>query len=182
MAVIPYSTPANLSRQSDQRPGLSNLLAWQIQSELLRSAELPIVEVLNRQDWPGKKDEFFTGNYGAITQARAAGYDIILVGVLEPTNSIDKMTVYTKVIEVESGITIWYAQTSAQSFENKRNRVASNLHITRREPDQMRYIQTLTNTLANCVVFSILNDELETNREEYRKPTLGTRGGLAYRN
>src|SRR4051812_36516187 len=79
MAIIPFSVPANISADNSERPGLGNELAWKIHAQLLATGQIPIVEVLNRQDWPNKKEEFFTGNFGAIAMAREAGYDLLMV-------------------------------------------------------------------------------------------------------
>lgn len=161
LAVIPFSAPANLSRHSDQRPALTDSLAWKIQAGLLQSAELPIVEVLNRQDWPGKKEEFFTGNHGALAQARSAGYDMILVGLLEPATDIRIMTAHTKVIEVESGITLWYGQSRVRSLDDQINKIGSGLHLIDRQPNQLRYFEGLSADLADCIVKAILSENVE---------------------
>lgn len=162
LAVIPFSTPANLSRFSDQRPGLGNVLAWQLQSALLKTGELPIVEVLNRQDWPGKKEEFFTGNHGALAQARSAGYDIILVGALEVAHDASRLSAVAKVIEVESGITLWYGQTSARSYKDVTNRITSDLLLTKRQPNQMDYMHDMVNKLSACLAEAIMSERIET--------------------
>ncbi len=175
LAVIPFSTPANLSRFTDQRPGLNNLLAWQVQAGLLKTGELPIVEVLNRQDWPGKKDEFFTGNHGALAQARAAGYDIILIGLLEPSRDVSELTAYTKVIEVESGITLWYGRSNTQSYKNSANKILSNLYLTKRHPNQMDYMDDLVSKLSECIVSAVMSEQLEADMDQSPIISIGSR-------
>ena len=56
VGVIPFSVPANVAAHSNELPGLGNQLAWMVKDELLARGTMPIVEVLNRQDWPGKKE------------------------------------------------------------------------------------------------------------------------------
>ena len=81
VGIIPYSTPANLAPgYGAETPSFGTQLARRIQQELVATEEIPMLEVFNREDWPGKKDEFYTGNFGAISFARQAGYDVIIVG------------------------------------------------------------------------------------------------------
>ena len=157
LAIIPFSTPAGIAYQNADLPGLGNRIAWNVHALLLKSGEAPIVEVLNRQDWPGKKEEFFTGNFGALAQAREAGYDLVLVGYLEPMHSLDEMTAESKLIEVESGMTIWYGQNTASTWRGDRNRVMAHLGITDRRPDLI-YNHELVEALSACVADSVVHD------------------------
>ncbi|MCB0340129.1 MAG: hypothetical protein KDD53_11020, partial [Bdellovibrionales bacterium] len=115
MAVIPFSVPANLSGYSDEHPSVGSKLAWKIHSLLLTTGRVPIVEVFNRQDWPGKKEEFFVGNFGAISNALEAEYDLVLIGYVEPLSTSHGMTIYSKVIDVDGGITVFYGRIDANT-------------------------------------------------------------------
>lgn len=157
VAVIPFTTPANVSAKNLQFPGLGDILAWGIHAELVRSQALPIVEVLNRQDWPGKKEEFFTGNYGAITQSRYAGYDLALVGYMEMPHERETYHVYTKLIEVESGITVWYGQTTVHTRRGTMDRASQFLGMTARRED-MYYTKPITEDASKCIVRAMLKD------------------------
>jgi hypothetical protein len=156
-AVIPFSVPANLSAYDAERPGLGNELAWKVQAELLHSGGLPIVEVLNRQDWPGKKEEFFTGNFGAIAQAREAGYDLLLVGYLESIRSADSLAVYTKLIESESGMTIWYGRTEISTIEPDEQRLRSFFRVEDRRPSAL-YLAPMVDRLSQCLAQAITSE------------------------
>jgi hypothetical protein len=116
MAIIPFTVPANLSPSSPHQESLGFALARKIHAHFLGFEWIPIIEVMNRRDWPGMREEFFTGNYGAIAQAREAGYNLILVGYLEIGDSLTSATLLTKVIDVESGITISYIKAEGVSL------------------------------------------------------------------
>ncbi len=157
LAIIPFSVPANLTSRGQNQPGLENELAARVQQYLLANGTLPIVEVFNRQDWPGKKGEFFTGNFGALAMAREANYDLVLVGLLDGMRDIDTMTAHAKLVEVESGITLWYATSTASSKRSNLDSVADSLWINAREPNRL-YIDKITDKLADCIVDSLLSE------------------------
>jgi hypothetical protein len=155
LAVIPFSVPANVASMDTNRPGLDNQIAWAVQRVLLGTEVIPIVEVLNRQDWPGKKDEFFTGNFGALQFARDAGYDLVLVGYLEPFTRSDAISAFAKVIEVDSGITLWYGQTSVQTNRDNFNAFIQGMGVSDRDPSR-NYLPELIERLASCLSKSIV--------------------------
>jgi len=157
LGVIPFAAPANLSARDLELPGLGNTLAWAVQRELLASESFPIVELLNRQDWPGKKEEFFTGNFGALQFAHDAGYDLVLVGLLEPQTRTDTFVIHTKIIEVASGITLWYGTSTVATNRSDMLEVSSTLGMTKRRPDQYS-IEPLVDRAGVCIAFDILND------------------------
>ena len=158
MGVIPFSVPANVAAYNTERPGWGSALAWKTQANLLRSAQLPIVEILNRQDWPGKKEEFFTGNFGAIANAREAGYDLALVGYLEPMRSMDSLTAYAKVIETDSGITLYYGKSMVNTYKPEVQSLQESLGLEDRNPS-LSYSEDLADELADCIVKSILEEQ-----------------------
>ena len=80
LGVLPFISPANLATRDDARPGLGTQIAWAVQRELLASDTFPIVQMLAREDWPGRKEEFFAGNFGSLAFARDAGFDLIMIG------------------------------------------------------------------------------------------------------
>jgi len=155
VAVIPFIVPANLAAYSNEFPGIGNQLAWKVQAEFLRKQAFPIIEVLNRQDWPGKKEEFFTGNFGALTYAMDAGYDLALVGLVESGDRLDTLTVDTKLIEVDSGITLWYGRTSAVTSRKDMEEVAATLGLIERRPDLM-YYDPLIEKASRCIVEEVM--------------------------
>lgn len=158
MAVIPFTTAANLSGHESQRAAFGEELAWKVHAHLMESGVFPIVEVMNRRDWPGKKDEFFTGNFGALSMARAAGYDLVLIGYLDPIQTLDTLTASTKLIDVESGVTLWYGKTSATTQRPTLQRLGSRLWLREERPDQL-YLPELTEALTSCIVREITDED-----------------------
>ncbi|MCB0309979.1 MAG: hypothetical protein KDD42_02010 [Bdellovibrionales bacterium] len=159
IGLIPFSTPANLSGHDIERPGLGNLLVQELHRRLLASGEVPIIEILTRQDWPGKKEEFFTGNYGAIGQARNAGYDLVFVGFVERSRAANQMETHAKLIEVDSGITLWYATTNVETQRSNRSELLASLWLDRERPDQL-YIEKMINKTSACLVDSLTDKQV----------------------
>lgn len=157
LAVIPFSVPANVSAYSSELPGLGNELAWSVRSELVRHEASPIIEVLNRYDWPGKKDEFFLGNHQAIAVAREAGYDLVLVGLLEGMGSLDEAILHSKLIDVAAGVTVWNGRSTSTRSESLWHQTKDWLDIDRRVPSASR-VRPLMNHVANCAVRGILDE------------------------
>lgn len=159
MAIIPFSAPANLSFYSNEQPGVGNQLAWAVQQNLLGSGAVPIVEVLNRHDWPGKKEEFFTGNFGAIATARDAGYDLVLVGNLEPMQAAEMLSARTKLIEVESGITVWYGNTFSERSYSTWHNLSEWLGMRDRVPADLGW-NHLVDALGICIAEDVIKDKV----------------------
>jgi hypothetical protein len=158
MGIIPFAVPANLTQKPFQYRGLGNEIAFQIQAHFLNEEVIPISEVLNREDWPGKKDEFYTGNFGALSQAREAGYDLIFVGNIDAYNPFGELTASTKLIEVESGVTLWYGKTTAYTHRRDYMRGADYLNLEDRKPSET-FGEVLTSTLTKCIVKEVLSEE-----------------------
>lgn len=157
MAVIPFVTQANFTAQNSELPGISNQLAWSVHRELLAYDTLPIIEVFNRQDWPGKKDDFFTGNFGALSLARDAGYDLALVGYLDRMSRLDEWTIHTKIIDVDSGTTLWYGTSRVVTNRHDLLEVSSTFGLTRERPDMM-YTTAMIDAAAICIAHDIMVD------------------------
>ncbi|MCB0334665.1 MAG: hypothetical protein KDD62_00125 [Bdellovibrionales bacterium] len=159
VAVVPFSVPANLAYRSAEFPGVGNELAWKLHADLLQSGRIPIVEVFNRQDWPGKKDEFFTGNFGAISFARQAGYDLVLVGNLELPRQLGSLTAQAKLIEVESGVTVWYGESTInESYGDYQRERQWWWWYDKKRPDKLMGNQ-LVEDLAQCLTNNVLSDD-----------------------
>jgi len=159
MAIIPFAVPANIAAYDNENPGVGNALAWKIQAGILQSEQIPIAEVLNRQDWPGKKEEFFTGNFGSIGLAREAGYDLVLVGYVEGIADLSTMVAFSKIIETESGMTLWYSKTTAQVSGKKRtDRILAHARMGERRPDIL-YTTELIDDLAECIVRDSMSED-----------------------
>ena len=158
MAVIPFSVPANVAGLNNQIPGLGSELAWKVHARFLETEIVPITEVLNRQDWPGKKEEFFTGNFGAIAMAKEAGYDLAVIGYVEPQNSMDALTAFVKIVEVESGITVYYGKSTANTRRRDIDDFSGYIPGVRVDPSNT-YFSVLSETLGRCVVKGVIAED-----------------------
>jgi len=158
LGIIPFATPVNLAAQSDRQPGAGKQLARYLQREFLSSqTSANIVEVMDRSDWPGQAEQFFHGNFNAISMARDAGFDLVLVGVIESPRSIDAVSAFSKLIEVESGITVWNGRSEASTNANVRSRSGISSWWA---GDEQRYPRTnlLLESLAFCITQNALTD------------------------
>ncbi len=158
LGVIPFTVPANLATVNAERPGLDAQLAWRIQAELLEQQQIPIVEFLPRQDWPGKKDEFFTGNYGAIRLARDAGYDLVFVGYVDALRSTTELVAYGKILDTESGVTVWYGKSDVNTQRKELQDLRSSIGLQPERTDII-YASPLIDELARCVVKNASDEE-----------------------
>ena len=159
VGILPFSVPANLSGQGDEVPGLGNELAWRVKEELLSTGILPIVEVLSRQTWPGKRAEFHTGNFEAIEMARNAGYDLVFIGNVERLTSLDSLSAQGKLIETDSGMTVWSGTSTALTNRNDRETMRPHAFFLKREPNKS-YTRLLTDELAMCIRKNLMNEEV----------------------
>lgn len=153
MALVPFSVPANLASRGQEMPGVGNQLTWQIQQQLLSQGVAPIIEVFNRMDWPGKKEEFHAGNYTALQLARDAGYDLVFIGFLQPPRTSRELTAEAKIIEVETGITVWYGEATAMNTDPDFQRSGPAWWSTR-TPALMEW-NTLVDKLAYCMSIGV---------------------------
>lgn len=160
LGIIPFSAPANISARNVEVPGLGDQVAEQVHAELLATEQVPIVEILPRQDWPRKKEEFFLGNFGALRTARDAGYDLILVGQLLRPTSLDRLHAAVKVIDTESRMTVYYGETAVESYERLErplfDRWGWNWH--QRRPELIP-TAALVRQLAYCVAQELVTDD-----------------------
>ncbi|HMO16561.1 MAG TPA: hypothetical protein PKA63_02035 [Oligoflexia bacterium] len=114
VAIIPFDVPENFSPPFNPNLRFGHRLAQSLQEGFLARGESMIIEVFNR-DWPGKRIDFSAGNFQAIRQARDAGYDFVVVGLMEEFTNDLKMRVHTKVIDTDNSITVWYGTTDVTS-------------------------------------------------------------------
>ena len=125
-------------------------------AEFHSSQTLPIVELFARDRWPGKRDDFFSGNYQAIEVARNAGYDLVVVGYLVPMKDDESLTVYTKLIDIANHITIWSAQTTSKSYDRRVRRTLAPTLLFEDRPDLFSFSER-SDELARCTVERMLS-------------------------
>jgi len=117
--IIPFDMPENFYSPGNFPGSATNdstqEVARRLQIALLATGELGIFEVFDRGVWPRKRDEFFRGNYAAIDQARSAGYDFVIVGMLEPLTNDSDLVFHTKVIDLSANMTVFSGTTTVNS-------------------------------------------------------------------
>lgn len=160
LAIVPFSTAANLTAQYTERPGFGNEIAWKLHAYLLESGDVPIVEVFNRQDWPLKKEEFFTGNFGGLAMAREAGYDLVLVGYVEQQRNIRQIDAFVKLMDVESGVTVYYGKISSNTIREHFQDFEDTMLISDKRPSDL-FLAEIKEKLPSCISEAILSDEEE---------------------
>ncbi len=161
MAIFPFDVPEKfvLSRQQDRNFGVE--LAELFQRELLRSGELHIVELFDRDNWPGKRSDFFSGNYEALDMARNAGYDLVLVGRMEDIVNDEDITVVTKIIDTSNGVTLWSSKTVSYSKARPLNDTFADLSYggVKRRPELFHFPER-TERVAVCTVERIFHEDV----------------------
>lgn len=158
LAVIPFDVPESFARPGDDTHHFGRRLAKNFQEELLQRGLPNIVELFNRENWPGKRDDFFSGNYQSIEYARNAGYDLVLLGHMQDIRDDDQMVVYTKVIDVANSVSIWSAKTTVFSRQRGINRELDMVVKGVRQPELFPFTEQASE-LARCTVEEIAHGE-----------------------
>lgn len=158
LGIIPFSVPVNLATGSSAGPDVAYMLAARIHSGFLKDQRIPIVEILDRVDWPGKRDEFFTGNFGALHQARAAGYDLVMVGLIDWGPTINTLVAHVKIIDPENGVTIWYGKSVANTVKPIGEKLNVKFGFALDRPDLV-WSDALVHELAECILASTSKPE-----------------------
>ncbi len=155
VGVIPFISQANLADRYDGQTGLGTQMAWAVQRELLSKNVFPVVQMLAHEDWPGRKQEFFAGNFGSLAFARDAGLDFVLIGYIDWPDRLDKWVIHTKLIDVHTGTTLWYGSSTVTTSRPDMLEVSSTMGLTDRRPDQY-HMQQIRDTAATCIVHDML--------------------------
>jgi len=157
-AVIPFDVPETFAPLGNDSANYGRELARKVQGELNRAGGLPIVEIFNRDRWPGKRAEFFNGNYGAIDLARAAGYDLVIVGYLDDIKNEKSLGMYTKIIDTQDQVTIWSSRTEVSTSAREVRRALDATPFVNDRPDLFHFPER-TDKLAECTVEGMLGEE-----------------------
>lgn len=115
LGIMPISIPENFSARRIDDQDFGEILSHKYQYYLLRSGVFSSVELIQKPEWPGKKEEFFGSNVTAITIARHMGLDFVMLGYLSPKRSIKEMAISSKIIDVNTGVTVFYGETSVEN-------------------------------------------------------------------
>lgn len=162
IGIIPFSVPANLSNFGGRSSGVGQDIASRLHTHLLRGSSNSIIEVFPRDDWPGKQEEFFRGNFGALSRAHEAGYDLVLIGILDNMRTVEEMSAHSKIIDVDNGVTVWYGSSTATIPSDSLNNPLYLLGLDSARPDKIQ-TNSLVDLLSECMSADILNpDDIES--------------------
>lgn len=157
LGVVPFSAPANVAGTSDRRAGLGFRLASILQGKLLEYQTIPIVELIPRDDWPGKRRDFYEGSHDAIALGREMGFDLILVGVITDY-SLDHLSFSGRILETEAGITVWYGTAQISSYRPVLDRTVEGIGWQKRVPSQL-YIDEILEEAGRCIAREAMKDD-----------------------
>lgn len=155
MAVIPFDVPESFARAGHESLHFGRELARNMQRQLLKGGEIPIVELLDQLTWQGKREEFFHGNFQAIELARNAGYQLVMVGYMDPIVNDKFFSVQTKIIDVTQGITLWYGRTTVHSLQRTSNKWLARFGLTDEQPSRFAFPERVEELTA-CTVAAIV--------------------------
>lgn len=112
LGIFAFDVPANLAAAIPDRGDSGVYLAARVQQQLMGGRLIGIVEVVPLYDWPGKREEFLRGNFGALTLGKDAGYDLVLVGAVQPQRRSNELSALIKVIDIRNHVTLEYFESS----------------------------------------------------------------------
>ncbi len=161
MAVVPFDVPVTFAQPGNEVADYGRELARRFQAEMFRTGEFGIVELFDRDRWPGKRDDFFGGNYQAIKLARDAGYDLVVLGFLETPTNAEELSLNVKIIDTDNQMTIWYGKTDVYARARSQQTFLANLAglgLATERPDIFHFSER-TDDLVYCSVSYILKSE-----------------------
>lgn len=158
VAIIPFDVPETFAPLGNSSLHFGRELARKFQLEIKRTGELPIVELFNRDSWPGKREDFTTGNYGAMKLARDAGYDLVIVGQFSNIKNDSTLELFTKVIDAENAVTIWDSRILWISNNRELNKVKAFYGLDTERPDIFNFPER-SQDLIECNVRKLFTEE-----------------------
>lgn len=157
LGVIPFSAPANVSGVSDRRVGVGFRLASILQAKLLEYQLIPIIELVPREDWPGKLRDFHEGNHDSIALGREMGYDLVLVGAITHY-TLEQLTFSGRILETEAGITVWYGTVNVSSNRPILDRAVEGVGLQKHTPSRL-YIDEILEEAGRCIAREAMKEE-----------------------
>lgn len=151
MAIIPFDVQETFAQLGPDSRNFGRELAKNFLLYFQQEGIVPIVELFNRDRWPGKRSEFFSGNYRAISLARDAGYDLVLIGFLEDLNNDTSLNLHTKIIDTANGVTLWNARTTVSSSQRLLERELRKVNLGIEKPAAF-YFPERGEKVAQCTV------------------------------
>lgn len=156
MAVIPFDVPETFASPGPESGNFGREIARKFISELHQTGTVPIIELFNRDRWPGKREEFYAGNYTAIQYARSAGYDLVTVGYLEDLKNDEDLDLLTKIIDTSNNVTIWSGRTRVTSYDRRARRTLAPSLLFDDRPDLFAFPERV-DRLARCTTVGLMH-------------------------
>lgn len=163
VGIMPFNTPVSFSSSGQD---FGRELALKLQQSLLETGDFAIVEFLDVAKWEGKKEEFYAGNYQALRLARNAGFDLLIVGVMEPIVNESDLVVNTKVLDAGGNVTIWYGQTTVSLNNRSLRRRISSIGLSKDRPD-LFYFPERTDEFVRCTTDGIIGRIFDTEENSW---------------
>jgi TolB-like protein len=155
LGIFPFKTQENITSSNASRQGWGKELAMKLQGKLLEFGTFPIIEVVNRDTWENYREEFSSGNYRALSMARELGYDLLLVGDAKVLHYPNKVAADVKLIETESGITVWYGNIEADNYRKDLRAAGTAFGLFQRDPS-INDMPHLSEKLAKCTAGALM--------------------------
>lgn len=156
--ILPFETQEQFAYHGPESDRVGWMLARKIQTQILGTGAIPIVEFYQYGNWPGKKNDFFNGNYIAQEFARNAGYDLLIVGYLEPIVHKDQLVLHTKAIDPATSVTLWNARATVSSYMQGINDSLARARLDTQQRE-MFYFPEKFEELTQCTTRSLTSEE-----------------------
>jgi hypothetical protein len=161
MAIVPFDVPETFATWGNESEHFGRQLARRVHAEIRSEGVVPISEIFNRDRWPGKREEFFTGNYQAIELAKNAGYDLVLVGYMDDIKDDEDIDIYTKIIDTHNHMNVWSARTRVTSKNKRVSNFLARARMIEDRPELFAFPERV-DEFATCVVQAIKNKDNES--------------------
>ena len=156
--ILPFVVPESFTGANQDIPNFGKEIAAEFAAQLREAGVLPIVELYNVDRWPGRREDFSTGNFQAINLARNAGFDFLLVGYLEDLKADDTFNVQIKLIDISNNITLNHSLLKATSKDRLWRREIGRSILVQDVPAIYSFPE-ITDEAARCGVEALLNEE-----------------------
>jgi len=161
--ILPFVVPENFAQPGADVPNVGRELAVEFAAQFRGAGAIPVVEMYNVDRWPGRREDFATGNYQALQLARNAGFDFLVVGYLEDLKGDDFFNIQVKLIDVSNNITLHHSLLRAYSRDRLWSREFGRSWFVQEHPNNYSFPEIIDES-ARCGVEAMMSDEQTPNR------------------